>query len=197
MLTQLPTVLARLRMDDNDDDAFLTRLIVAASGAAGQVCNRLFDRTENDVEEFRGDMVEIRPRCYPIEGVWSFDLKLNEATGWQPQPEAEYIIRKNCVVSLVNPLWGGLGRGEPPQARMTYTGGYVLPGAAVADGQTALPGEVENAVIEQVVFWYQNRDRLGLKSVSGGGGGGAITMSPDTFLPQVTMILKQYTRWSC
>ena len=49
-------------------------------------------------------------------------------------------------------------------ARLTYTGGYVLPGTTPQSGQIALPDDLEQAAVEQVAFWFQNRDRLGLKT---------------------------------
>lgn len=33
-------------------------------------------------------------------------------------------------------------------ARVTYTGGYVLPGAQVGAGQAALPADLESAAVE-------------------------------------------------
>jgi hypothetical protein len=64
-------------------------------------------------------------------------------------------VRRACVISLLTPL--GIAS---QQARVTYTGGYVLPGATPGAGQTALPAELEQACVEQAAYWYQNRHRL-------------------------------------
>src|ERR1051326_9034291 len=67
----------------------------------------------------------------------------------------DYLLRRNCVISLANPLGDCRQR-----ARVTYTGGYVLPGTAVGAGQTALPDDLEQAMVEQVACWFMNRDKL-------------------------------------
>jgi len=53
---------------------------------------------------------------------------------------------------------------QPCVARITYTGGYVLPGTTPAPGQTPLPDDLEQAAVEQVAFWFQKRDKLGLRT---------------------------------
>jgi hypothetical protein len=73
-------------------------------------------------------------------------------------PEVRYIIKRACVIEFGSPL------GLPSQlARVTYTGGYVLPGVAPQAGQTPLPAEIEQAATEQTAYWFQNRDRIGLE----------------------------------
>ena len=84
-------------------------------------------------------------------------MHYNETDGWVEQTDLEYLIRQNCVISLAEPL--GTFR---EQGRLTYTGGYVMPGTAPDTGQTALPDDVEQAAVEQVGAWFQNRDKLGL-----------------------------------
>jgi hypothetical protein len=39
--------------------------------------------------------------------------------------------------------------------------GYVMPGTSPGAGQTALPSDLEQAAVEQVAYWFQNRDKLG------------------------------------
>jgi len=41
-------------------------------------------------------------------------------------------------------------------------GGYVLPGTTPSAGQTALPDDLEQAAVEQVAYWFRNRDNTGL-----------------------------------
>jgi len=129
-------------------------MIEAVSVQFDKQCNRAFARSESATEEFEGDETEIIPVCYPIEAVTRFDLKTNKSDGWVEQTNAEFVVRRECLVSLARPL--GTFR---QQGRMTYTGGYVLPGGA---GQTALPADLEQAAVEQVAAWFQNRDKLGL-----------------------------------
>ena len=79
------------------------------------------------------------------------------------------------------------------QGRVTYTGGYVLPGTSPGAGQTALPKDIENACVEQVCFWYRARNRGGISSASGGGS----SISQDAgleLLPIVANTLQPYRR---
>ena len=188
MLTQLSTVKARLGITDTVDDTLLTNLIKFASGRFDRECNRTFARGSGISEEFRGDDAELRPGRYPIEAVTAFHLKTSETEGWVQQTSVVYLIRDACVVSLP----AAVGSSQQ-QLRVTYTGGYVLPGSTPGAGQTALPDEVELACIEQVALWYQRRNHLGLASVP---------TAERTFyklaevdlLPQVEAIVQKYTR---
>ena len=113
------------------------------------------------------------------------------------QTVPDYIVRKACVISLGAPLSGvsqawafGAGIG-----RVTYTGGYVLPGTTAAAGQTPLPCDLESAAIEQVAVWFQNRDKLGLiRHWPSGGTYLVFTQAP--LLAQVAVCLRQYRRWT-
>jgi hypothetical protein len=87
----------------------------------------------------------------------------------------------------------GLGSARQ-QARVIYTGGYVLPGETVGAGQTALPAELETAAIEMVAFWYQNRDRVGVNRVWPKGGLFEEFQDID-LVPSVRAALEKYERW--
>ena len=191
MLTQLSTLKNRLGIDQFDlqHDAMLTNAIKAVSAQFDKECNRTLARTANATLEFSAEETEIRLASYPLESVAKFELKSNETDGWAQQSSVEFLIRRNCVISLAARL--GTFR---QQARVTYTGGYVLPGSTPSAGQTALPDDLEQAAVEQAAFWFQNRDKLGL-----------IRNRPDKgtyqqfaqldLLPNVKLVLKRYERW--
>lgn len=193
MLTTLATVKERLKLEIYDpvDDALLTRIISGVSGRFDRHCNRTFARTEGAIEEFQGDDTEIRVACYPIESISGFDLKTNDRDGWEAQTltDIDYLTRHKCVISLTSPLgtWKQM-------ARVTYTGGYVLPGTEAGEGQTELPAEIQDACVEQVAYWYQNKDRLGIGSISGEGGGITVFQKME-FLPDVEQTLSKYRRF--
>ena len=191
MLTQLTTVKARLAILDTDlqYDALLTNAINAVSERFDKECNRNLARTENLAQEFSPDMTEICAVCYPIEAVSKFELKRNEAEGWVQQPGVEYLLRRACVISLASPL--GTAR---QQARVTYNGGYVLPGGTPGAGQAPLPADLEQAAVEQVAHWFQNRDRLGLLRLWEYHGTYRHIADLD-LLQSVKAVLFQYTRW--
>jgi len=193
MLTLLATVKERLRLEEVDieDDELLTRIIEGVSGKFDRHCNRTFARTENATEEFQGDDTEIRVSCYPIESISAFHLKTTDREGWvlQTLTDIDYMTRHACVISLTAML--GTYR---QMGRVTYTGGYVLPGTEAGEGQTALPAEIEHACVEQVAHWFQNKDRLGVSSISGEGGA-ISTFAKLDLLPDVTETLSKYRRF--
>jgi len=159
MLTQLSTIKARLGISEYDVqyDAILTNAIKAVSARFDNECNRTLARTVDAAEEFDADDREILVPCFPIESVTRFELKTNETEGWVEQTGVEFLLRRNCVISLSDPL-GTCGQ----LARVIYTGGYRLPGAAGDASQTPLPDDLEQAAVEQVAAWFQTRDKLGL-----------------------------------
>src|SRR5205823_13685793 len=97
-------------------------------------------------QEFTADDTEVCLACYPVEAVTKFELKQNETEGWIEQTSVEYLTRRACIISLPSPF----SFLPSSIARVTYTGGYVLPGSTPSAGQTALPSDVEQAAVEQV-----------------------------------------------
>ena len=79
--------------------------------------------------------------------------------------------------------------------RVTYTGGYVMPGATPSAGQTALPADLEWAAVEQIAAWFQQRDKLGLLRYWPSGWT-FLAFPQEPLLPQVTAIIRRYRRWS-
>ncbi len=195
MLTQLSTVKARCKLDEFDvaDDVLLTNFIKHATDRFNRECNRLFARAVDATYEFDADRLYITPPRFPIESITAFHLKTDETEGWVAQADVSYTLRKGGEVPLMICFGWALGLSDQV-ARITYTGGYVLPGGTVGVGQTALPDAIEQACIEQVTYWYQRKDTLGLTSVQGEGGTIQQFAGLD-LLPHVRVALKSYERW--
>ena len=199
MLTQLTTVKARLNIApaDTTQDDLLTRAIAAVSARFDHECNRTFARTVGATQEFSATDTEIIAQCYPIETVTKFELKATEAEGWVEQTGIDWVLRHACVISLGVPLSfvpEGASMG-PRIGRVTYTGGYVLPGTTPSPGQTALPADLESAAVEQVAVWHQQRDKLGLFR-HWPSSGTYLVLSQLPLLPQVVAMLRPYRRWA-
>ena len=199
MLTQLATVKARLEIAsaDTSHDDLLSRAIEAVSARFDRECNRTLARTVGATQEFGGGDTEIAVGCYPVEAVTRFELKATEAEGWVEQTGVDCVVRQGGVVSLTWPLAfvpAGLCVG-PRVGRVTYTGGYVLPGTTPGAGQTALPSDLESAAVEQVAAWFQQRDKLGLIRYWPKAGV-YLVFQQLALLPQVTAMLRPYRRWS-
>ncbi|HWQ93779.1 MAG TPA: hypothetical protein VN673_19105 [Clostridia bacterium] len=192
MLTQLATIKARLGLTELDvvHDEMLTRVIRALSAWFDSECNRAFARTVDAAYEFAADETRLAVPCYPIESVTRFELKRDEAEGWVTLSGVSFVLRRNCVVALPAPLGSWCERG-----RIVYTGGFVLPGTTPLPGQTPLPAELEHALVEQVAFWFQNRERLGLQRIWEYHGTYRQYIDFD-LLTSVKAILKKYERWS-
>ena len=189
ILAALSTVKARLTITDTTDDTLLGNLLELCTGRFNRFCNRVFARVASATYEFGGDEQRLVPPSYPVESVATWALKSNETDGYVTQTGVDYLIRRGCVLELAVPLGTASELG-----RITYTGGYVLPGTTPTGSQTALPDEIEHACVEQVAFWYQNRHRLGLANV-GGEGGSVTQLNPtEDLLPTVKAVLQSYRR---
>jgi hypothetical protein len=160
MLTQLSKVRDRVGLTELEVqwDGLLNNGIKAVSARFDRHCNRTLARTVNAAFEFPLRDSELLVPCYPIESVTKFETKESESGGWVEDAGVEHLVRGRCVISVT----AGLGGGAAGLGRVTYTGGYVLPGSVPGPGQAALPAEIEDAAIEQVAFWFRNRDKLGL-----------------------------------
>lgn len=200
MLTQLATVKARLALDPIDltYDALLQRAIAAISARFDQETNRTLARAENATCEFPARDTVIFVARYPIEQVAGFALKFSESEGWLEQTGVECLIRSGCVIALENAL--GSGGSGSALARVSYTGGYVLPGdpdpVALSGGAPPqrLPAELEQAAVEQTAFWFQTRDQLGVLR-EWPKGGNYVQFADSDLLPAVREVLRRYTRF--
>ena len=192
MLTQLTTVKSRLGLEQFDptDDALLTNIIKHVSARFAAECNRIFDYGQSLTYEFRADDTQIVVDHPPIESVSQFDLKSSESEGWIVQSGVEYLLSpQRSLVELAEPLGSVRQLG-----RVTFTGGYVLPGATPTGNQIALPDDIEQCCLDQVAYWYSRRSQLGLLSISSEAGIVQQFQSTD-LLPQVRATLKHYERW--
>jgi len=70
-----------------------------------------------------------------------------------------------------------------------------MPGTTPGTGQTALPDDLEQAAVEQVAFWFQNRHKLGLIRNRPNLGTYQQFAQLD-LLPSVKTVLKHYERWT-
>ena len=58
-----------------------------------------------------------------------------------------------------------------------------------------LPDDLEEAAVEQVAFWFQRKERLGIR-ISWPHGGTYEQLVVQDLLPSVTTVLANYTRWN-
>lgn len=193
MLCQLQTLKDRLKLPESDvvDDDILTNFILAVSGRFARECNRIFDYSDSATFDFRADEMNVAVNRYPIVLPLSFAVKTTEPAGFVLESiMPDYVLNPTkSIIELAAPL------GSSRQiARVTFEGGYALPGNTPSGSEPALPDEIEQACVEQCVFYYQNKDRLGLAGVSAEGGSISKLATAD-LLPHVQVLLKKYERW--
>src|SRR5439155_8115082 len=104
MLTQLSTVKSRLALTVSDYDDLPTSAIKAVSDRFDKECNRTLARATAATHEFDANDTEILPPRYPVEAVTKFERKTNETDGWTEQTGVQYLLRRQCVISLASPL---------------------------------------------------------------------------------------------
>lgn len=195
MLTTLATVKARLKLAAEDvvDDALLTGFLKSISARLENDCNRTFGYAVGTVDEFEADETELRVSHYPIDetGAIAVSRRVSSVEGWVVQTGADWVVRKGCVISLTSVLGNW-----KQQIRVSYSGGYLLPGTAAPQGTApvALPDDIEQAAVEQVCYLYQNKDRLGVTGMTGQGGGFQQFSKLD-LLPSVQAVVSKYERW--
>jgi hypothetical protein len=198
MLTTLSYLKQRLAIppEDTTQDALLTQAIAAISSCFDRECNRSFARQADATFEFSPRDLEISPDRYPIESVSKFELKFSEPEGWLDQPDVQYLIRSQCIISLSRPLNSQLSTLNC-LARVTYTAGYVLPGDPDPQPSTLnsqhLPPDIEHAALDQLAAWFLTRDLAGLTH-SWPSGGTYKTLLAAPLLPAVSATLQHYRR---
>jgi hypothetical protein len=199
MLTSLTTVKTRLALDplDSTYDALLLNTISAVSARFDQETHRTLARALNAQFEFPAEDTEILVPCFPIESVTRFELKTAEKEGWLEQAGIDYLIRKNCIISLATAFSDSPptnGNSQAAVVRVTYTGGYLLPGSEAVPGATPLPADLAQAAVEQVTFWFQTRNELGV--IRQWPRSGDYRQLADTdLLPSVRQTLRAYNRF--
>lgn len=190
MLTTIEHLRARCGLDafDTSQDTLLTALAGLVGARFERDCNRFFDRVAAAADEFSGDEVCLAVMRTPIESVASFHLKTNETDGWELQDGVDYLLIGANLVELPAPLGTRAQR-----LKVTYAGGYVLPGATAGAGQTALPQEIEDAVLQQCAYMFQQRDKLGLIT-QWDAGSSYRQWAKAEILPEVAVVITKYRR---
>jgi Phage gp6-like head-tail connector protein len=197
MLTTLDTLKTRLNILDTSADDLLTAALSAISVRFDHETNRTLARTENFTQGGSPGDTEIIAACYPIELVTKFEYKRTESEGWIEIPGMDFLIRHRSIIHLTNSPFII----HPSSFRVTYTAGYVLPGdpdpAPLEGGSppVRLPADLESAAVEQIAFWFSNRDRLGLKNIWEYHGTYRQFATLD-LLPSVLAVLEKHRRFS-
>lgn len=191
MLTLLATIKTRLGISDTDDDAHLTGLAEIVHLRFDQFCNRNLEHADAATYEVRADATAILLPRYPVSAaITQWDLKSNEPDGWETEAATpdHLLDRDSGVVRLAAPL--GTDR---QRLRLTYAGGYILPGDTAGAGETDLPDAIQELALQQTLYLHRHREKLGLASVSTDRGSMTYHTNFD-LIPEVQEALRPYQR---
>jgi len=206
MAAQDLTTLANLKLwlpitsTNTNDDASISRLITAVSQDFQRATRRPDLLMAEYTEVHQGDgstrMIAFHWPIVTISGVINvgpsgnqFAINASEdkiANGWyideDIDPERNFEIYLNGYV---------FADGLP--VSFGYTAGYVQPGQTVESGQIALPGDIEQAVIDWCTFRYKQRPNVSAtqrRSTEGESTESPILDAP----PNVLQVIERYKR---
>lgn len=188
MLTTLAKLKERLSLIDATKDALLTQIIAGVGARFDNETGRTLARTVGATDEFPAQDLAVALRCYPLETITKLETKTTEAIGWVETDPGDILLHQNAVLCFNSPL-GSQGT----IARITYTGGYVMPGEIPAPGQAALPPILEAAAIEQAAMWYQLQGSVGIFRVEATTGT-YLEVGDRYWVPWVRTVLRRYRR---
>jgi hypothetical protein len=188
MITSLQKVRERLGLTELEVgwDQQLTWIIGLTLERFNLETMRRLQRTVNHIETFDAGEREVSLECYPVEAIAKWEVWANGQ--WQEDTEVQAVARRGGVMLLDKPV-GERGK----LARVTYTGGYVLPDPAGGQGQYALPEILEVGAIETVAFWFGTRLSLGYIRVEGQMGDYK-ELADVEWVPWVRSMLRKFRR---
>jgi len=173
----------KLQLKDIDDShqLFVEKLIDAFTIRAQNVTGRVFRRASGLVETFspRWDQWWVRVKRFPIASVASIkeDFHGDFVTDPNVITAGDYAIEPHGIIRMRSrPFLAGA-----KSVQVTYEGGLCRD---VGDA----PADLHMAAIQQVAFWFQHRDKLGITSESTAPG--SLTIYVRDILPGVEAILR-------
>lgn len=137
-------------------DEPLAKLGKAVAARINSQCNRRFERSVGQVDEFNAASRAVILRAYPVETITSVQLRV--FTGSLANITAGYQLDKKAGMLLFDSTVGE----ATERIVATYTGGYWLDdGGTMPAGATPLPDDVLEAWIIQCQAWAEARRILG------------------------------------
>jgi hypothetical protein len=209
-LTTLATVKTELSITGSSDDAYLERLIDAASAFIASYCRREFHSQSSIAEKVAGHggkflTVAVTPITtltsisYDGSAVGSDNYEIHDADAGLIYALGAWVWTADHLQSIGQEA---LGRRERKLYTVTYDGGYVTPEQG---GSVTLPKDLEDACISLVVMRYRQKGRdpavkterlmeasIGYAATSGSTGSDPLQATA----PWVYSILQRYMRHS-
>jgi hypothetical protein len=170
-LTTLTTVKSELNISSSTDDTYLERLIGAATAYAESICNRTFYYSAAITESVAGyGTAYLQLSRAPLSSITSitFDGQTVSSDNYEIYGDGKAGLVYSPTLWINTAMSGpGITKNSYPGSErklysVVYKGGYVTP---TQDGTGSpvltrdLPYDLEDAVIQLVVWRYRNRGR--------------------------------------
>lgn len=180
MLATLAQLKARFPVQNTPgQDAALTALLEGLSERFAQYCGRVLLREVDAVERFDALSAFVVKR-YPVESLslW-FDAQRVFDADTLLTVDQDYVLdaERGLVRMLSVPEFA------PGAMKVVVTGGYVSAGTTPAEGQFAVPADLELAVLMQAEHFWRLRPEKPADLLTG-----------SDFLPEVKNTLESYKR---
>jgi hypothetical protein len=176
------------------DDDLIIDIERGVAAAFDRYCNRtLIDTGASITEYYKGGADTLVLASYPVISITSVkeasDYDFTNADALTVSDDYRSVDDKGILKRLSTRWLDG-----EDTVQVVYRGGYQLAGTTPETGETALPNDIREAAIQQVVYWLRRRHDLGLSSTSAQGM--SISKDDGDLLPSVKMILDRYKRYA-
>jgi hypothetical protein len=199
-LATLADLKAMLGQSGTVHDGLLSTLLDRATALAQRLAGRPLCRREQ-IAEFPGgpQSCYLRLRVAPIESVQRVTQLYAPASAEQHAAadalvqDADYIILPDeGVLERINGVW------LPGQRRLhvVYTGGFADPAAEQPPAARQPTADLQHAVIQQAIRWFNTRDTAGLRQLDFGDRGGSVSLAETDIHPELRAAATGLRRWS-
>jgi len=197
-LTQLDTLKQWLPIStaNVNDDGTIARLITSTSQDFMRAVKRpdLLLATYNEVRMGDGGPGLVLYH-WPVVSITTLTIAGAAVAASADKIEAGYYVDQDIDPERVFNLWlaGGLNFTDGQPVAVAYKAGYVQPGGTIEPGQIALPGDIEQAVIDWCTYRYKERPNVGAtrrRSSEGDSTEAPMVDAP----PNVLSVIARYTR---
>jgi len=193
-LTTLGAMKRYLNIADTSQDVVILNLINAVSDLFEELTGRAFLEATYTDDIFDPTGIPELLLTKPVSGelrALPVTVFTSIAIAGSVLGSADFQVNtKFGIVMMLNQVFFGV-RGD---VKVTWTGGYILQGAAVTPPQRALPINIEQAAKELIALKYRiETKQLGPGLVSISAAGESVSLTDDGIPKSVEQVLKQYT----
>lgn len=184
----------RLGITKTEHDDVLNAIITGFTARADTFCGRsLFAPAADITEYYTGQSKYLQLKQYPVISITSiiesWDYGFNEDALTSDTDYRLINSGKKGILSRLYTRWLAMD----DSIQVIYLAGFIAAGETPQAGETALPGDLREAAIQQCTFIFKRRDDIGLSGVSFDGGGFQ-KFSAMKLLPDVADVLTAYRR---